>query len=186
MCGFMFLSRQLFTDRQTDICMPEGRVVPCMFVSLFYCFCRRKWWLELLTTAWRRWCTGQTSAHLPLAELVYKEENPSTSLNQVVPPKNDSLHRSKLIHRLLWSTKDQVWFQRILRSCLTLIFVSDLSSPEGIAIDHLGRNVFWTDSMKDRIEVSSLDGSQRRVLINTDLVNPRAILTDPTNGCVTN
>ncbi|XP_016121869.1 nidogen-1-like [Sinocyclocheilus grahami] len=66
------------------------------------------------------------------------------------------------------------------------IIKSDLSSPEGIAIDHLGRNMFWTDSMKDRIEVSSLDGSQRRVLINTDLVNPRAILTDPTNGCVTN
>uniref|UniRef100_A0A673FV08 Nidogen-1-like n=1 Tax=Sinocyclocheilus rhinocerous TaxID=307959 RepID=A0A673FV08_9TELE len=65
-----------------------------------------------------------------------------------------------------------------------LIFVSDLSSPEGIAIDHLGRNMFWTDSMKDRIEVSSLDGSQRRVLINTDLVNPRAILTDPTNGYI--
>uniref|UniRef100_A0A671RBF1 Nidogen-1-like n=1 Tax=Sinocyclocheilus anshuiensis TaxID=1608454 RepID=A0A671RBF1_9TELE len=65
-----------------------------------------------------------------------------------------------------------------------LIFVSDIGSPEGIAIDHLGRNMFWTDSMKDRIEVSSLDGSQRRVLINTDLVNPRAILTDPTNGYI--
>ncbi len=167
-----------------------------MFVSLFSCFCRRKWWLELLMTARRRWFIGQTSAHLPLAKLVYKEENPSTSLNQVESiltnnsPKNDSLHRFKHIHRLLWITEDQFWFQRILRSCLTLIFklifVSDISSPEGIAIDHLGRNVFWTDSMKDRIEVSSLDGSQRRVLINTDLVNPRAILTDPTNGCVTN
>lgn len=44
--------------------------------------------------------------------------------------------------------------------------------------------MFWTDSVKDRIEVASLDGSQRRVIIDSDLVNPRAIITDPPNGCV--
>lgn len=61
---------------------------------------------------------------------------------------------------------------------------TDLDSPEGIAIDYLGRTMFWTDSVKDRIEVASLDGSQRRVIIDSDLVNPRAIITDPPNGCV--
>lgn len=61
---------------------------------------------------------------------------------------------------------------------------TDMDSPEGIAIDHFGRTVFWTDSVKDRIEVASLDGSQRRVIVDTDLVNPRAIITDPPNGCV--
>uniref|UniRef100_A0AAX7THR8 Nidogen 1a n=1 Tax=Astatotilapia calliptera TaxID=8154 RepID=A0AAX7THR8_ASTCA len=60
--------------------------------------------------------------------------------------------------------------------------VISLESPEGIAIDHLGRTMFWTDSAKDHIEVASLDGSNRRVLINTDLVNPRAIIADPSNG----
>lgn len=59
-----------------------------------------------------------------------------------------------------------------------------MDSPEGIAIDHLGRTLFWTDSVKDRIEVASLDGSQRRVIVDTDLVNPRAIIADPNNGCV--
>lgn len=59
-----------------------------------------------------------------------------------------------------------------------------MDSPEGIAIDHLGRTMFWTDSVKDRIEVASLDGSQRRVIIDSDLVNPRAIITDSPNGCV--
>lgn len=63
--------------------------------------------------------------------------------------------------------------------------LTGLESPEGIAIDHLGRTMFWTDSAKDHIEVASLDGSNRRVLINTDLVNPRAIIADPSNGCVT-
>ena len=65
---------------------------------------------------------------------------------------------------------------------LTNVFLLDLESPEGIAIDHLGRTLFWTDSMKDRIEVASLDGTKRRVLIDTNLVNPRAIIVDPVNG----
>lgn len=61
--------------------------------------------------------------------------------------------------------------------------LTDLGSPEGVAIDHLGRTVFWTDSVKDRIEVASLDGSQRRVIVDSDLVNPRAIIADPPGGC---
>lgn len=59
---------------------------------------------------------------------------------------------------------------------------SELQSPEGIAIDHVARLVFWTDSMRDTIEVSRLDGSQRRVLFDTDLVNPRPIVTNPAYG----
>lgn len=63
-----------------------------------------------------------------------------------------------------------------------LFMPTDLGSPEGIATDHLSRNVYWTDSSLDRIEVSTLDGQHRRVLFDTDLVNPRAIITDPVNG----
>lgn len=59
---------------------------------------------------------------------------------------------------------------------------SDLESPEGIAIDHVYRLLFWTDSMRDTVEVSQLDGSQRRVLFDTDLVNPRPIVTNPVYG----
>lgn len=60
--------------------------------------------------------------------------------------------------------------------------VLGLGSPEGIAVDHLGRNIFWTDSLLDRIEVAKLDGTQRRVLFETDLVNPRGIVTDSVRG----
>lgn len=68
---------------------------------------------------------------------------------------------------------------------MILLFASlDLESPEGLAIDHLARLMFWTDSMKDRIEVAKLDGSQRRVLFDTDLVNPRPIVADPSYGYV--
>lgn len=58
----------------------------------------------------------------------------------------------------------------------------ELQSPEGLAIDYVSRLLFWTDSMRDTVEVSRLDGSHRRVLFDSDLVNPRPIVTDPTYG----
>ncbi|XP_064367902.1 nidogen-2 [Dromaius novaehollandiae] len=57
-----------------------------------------------------------------------------------------------------------------------------LLSPEGLAVDHLRRALFWTDSGLDKIERAQLDGSERRVLFDTELVNPRAIAVDPVRG----
>lgn len=42
--------------------------------------------------------------------------------------------------------------------------------------------MYWTDSGLDKIERARLDGSERRVLFHTDLVNPRAIAVDPIRG----
>ena len=64
------------------------------------------------------------------------------------------------------------------------LFALDIGSPEGIAVDWAARNIYWTDSMKDTIEVASLDSKIRRVLVNTDLVNPRGIAVHPSRGYV--
>uniref|UniRef100_A0A8C3ICT1 Nidogen 2 n=1 Tax=Chrysemys picta bellii TaxID=8478 RepID=A0A8C3ICT1_CHRPI len=62
------------------------------------------------------------------------------------------------------------------------IINSGLMSPEGLTIDHFRRTMFWTDSGLDKIERARLDGSERRVLFDTDLVNPRAIAVDAIRG----
>uniref|UniRef100_A0A8C7AA63 Nidogen 2 n=1 Tax=Neovison vison TaxID=452646 RepID=A0A8C7AA63_NEOVI len=62
------------------------------------------------------------------------------------------------------------------------IINSGLISPEGLAIDHFRRTMYWTDSGLDKIERARLDGSERQVLFHTDLVNPRAIAVDPIRG----
>lgn len=49
-------------------------------------------------------------------------------------------------------------------------------------MDHVSRLLFWTDSMRDTVEVSKLDGSQRRILFDTDLVNPRPIVANSAYG----
>jgi low density lipoprotein receptor-related protein 5/6 len=62
------------------------------------------------------------------------------------------------------------------------VAATGLLAPDGLACDWLGRKLYWTDSETDRIEVSELDGSRRKVLIWQDLDQPRAIALDPANG----
>uniref|UniRef100_A0A3B4ZHF0 LDL receptor related protein 8 n=1 Tax=Stegastes partitus TaxID=144197 RepID=A0A3B4ZHF0_9TELE len=55
-------------------------------------------------------------------------------------------------------------------------------TPVGLALDWLQHNLYWTDSGDKSISVASVDGTKRRVLINTDLSEPRAIALDPHHG----
>ncbi|XP_011297971.1 low-density lipoprotein receptor-related protein 6 [Fopius arisanus] len=62
------------------------------------------------------------------------------------------------------------------------IVTTEVTNPDGIAIDWIARNMYWTDTGTDRIEVARLNGTSRRVLINEDLLEPRAIALAPQLG----
>ena len=54
---------------------------------------------------------------------------------------------------------------------------------EGLAIDWLARNIFWTDENKKTVEVARLDNTSiRRELVSSNLTHPRAIVLDPRSG----
>lgn len=59
---------------------------------------------------------------------------------------------------------------------------SGLSTTEGLAVDWIGRNLYWIDSNLDQIEVAKLNGSFRRTLIAGNMESPRAIALDPREG----
>uniref|UniRef100_A0A3B3E196 Low-density lipoprotein receptor-related protein 2 n=1 Tax=Oryzias melastigma TaxID=30732 RepID=A0A3B3E196_ORYME len=58
---------------------------------------------------------------------------------------------------------------------------SGLMVPESIAVDWVGRNLYWTDSDLECIEVATLDGRFRKVLLNTNVTSPRGLVLDPRN-----
>ena len=63
-----------------------------------------------------------------------------------------------------------------------ILHSTSVQSPDGLAVDWVGRNLYWCDKGKETIEVSKLDGKYRRVLIKRGLEEPRAIALDPYDG----
>ncbi|XP_062600838.1 low-density lipoprotein receptor-related protein 1-like [Saccostrea cucullata] len=65
---------------------------------------------------------------------------------------------------------------------VTVIHNTTLRNPDGIAVDWVGRNIYWCDKTKDTIEVSRLNGWYRKVLIDKELQEPRALEVFPAKG----
>lgn len=40
---------------------------------------------------------------------------------------------------------------------------TEVQHPDGVAVDWIARNLYWTDTGTDRIEVSRLNGAYRKV-----------------------
>ena len=58
----------------------------------------------------------------------------------------------------------------------------DLKTTDGLAVDWVAKNLYWTDTGADVIEVSWLNGKNRLTLIKDNLDQPRAIAVHPVKG----
>ena len=89
-------------------------------------------------------------------------------------------------------TRSQIFYSDITTDAIYSAFLNgtDLKtiisvgtpSPGGLAVDWQNNLLYWTDSSNGRIEVSSLDGAKRRVVISDFVEKPRAIVVDPCRG----
>ena len=80
---------------------------------------------------------------------------------------------------------DKIYRGTIVHGSLTNIEVvieSGLATAEGLAVDWIGKNLYWVESNLDQIEVCKLNGSYRRTLIAGNMEAPRAIALDPRYG----
>lgn len=102
-------------------------------------------------------------------------------------------HVGHLLIHLCWSSETEAHISPFIPSSAFLHEASDpsqqvplvdssLQTPVGLALDWLQHNLYWTDSGDKSISVASVDGTKRRVLISSDLSEPRAIALDPHHG----
>lgn len=59
-----------------------------------------------------------------------------------------------------------------------------MTVTESLAVDWVGRNLYWTDYVLETIEVSKLDGTHRTVLVSENVTNPRGLVLDPRDRSV--
>ncbi|XP_023355035.1 low-density lipoprotein receptor-related protein 2 isoform X2 [Sarcophilus harrisii] len=83
--------------------------------------------------------------------------------------------------RIFWSDirQDKIWSAFQNGTDRKVIFDSGVTVTESIAVDWVGRNLYWTDYVLETIEVSKMDGNHRTVLISENVTNPRGLVLDP-------
>ena len=86
--------------------------------------------------------------------------------------------------RVYWSDNVQgrILSAFINETSVKILFRCNVEIPDGLVIDHVGRNLYWTDTGTSTIEVGRLDGTRRKLLIKDGLDRPRAIVLDARNG----
>lgn len=59
------------------------------------------------------------------------------------------------------------------------IVTANISAPNGIAVDWIANNLYWTDTNNKLIEVARLNGLHRKVVVGEYLQEPRSIAVFP-------
>ena len=62
------------------------------------------------------------------------------------------------------------------------VLTENINTPDGLALDWVHQNLYWTDTFDNTISVYSLRRKYRKTLVNSGLDEPRAIVVDPREG----
>lgn len=65
--------------------------------------------------------------------------------------------------------------------CLTQI-VHRTAVPSALAVDWIGKNLYWCDAERKTLEVSKANGLYPTILISSGLKNPSDLALDPQAG----
>ena len=60
--------------------------------------------------------------------------------------------------------------------------IHDVAGTQGLAVDWVSLNLYWTESDSKTVQVASLNGRHRKVLFRERVDKPRAIALHPAKG----
>ncbi|XP_042234557.1 low-density lipoprotein receptor-related protein 4-like [Homarus americanus] len=98
-------------------------------------------------------------------------------------PIDVDFHRKKDL--LFYTDADQDLIRVVSLKNLSMpwaLTTSNYVTPDGLAVDWLADNIYWTDAGRKAVEVARLDGTCQKVIIKTLLMEPRAIAVFPSEG----
>ncbi|ELK04590.1 Low-density lipoprotein receptor-related protein 1B [Pteropus alecto] len=107
-------------------------------------------------------------------------ENTERGLNNVIAIDFD--YREEFIY---WIDSNRPNGSRINRMCLNgsdIKVVHNTAVPNALAVDWIGKNLYWSDTEKRIIEVSKLNGLYPTILVSKKLKFPRDLSLDPQAG----
>ncbi|XP_049859513.1 low-density lipoprotein receptor-related protein 4 [Schistocerca gregaria] len=64
----------------------------------------------------------------------------------------------------------------------SVVVSKNLATPDGLVVDWIADNIYWTDAGRKVLEVAKLDGTCRKVIIKNGLDEPRALAMFPRKG----
>ena len=90
-------------------------------------------------------------------------------------------YRRRLGSLLLCMHLLRLWFLRLdmLKNTTRTVVSTNIAEPEGLAVDWVNDHIYWADAELKQIEVASLDGTLRKVLVREGLEKPRGIAVHP-------
>ena len=153
----------------------------------FYCSCAPGYSLDLDKSTCK--AENRTSAFLVISNrrTLLTSDIREHSLERIpVEVENVVATASNMLDDIIYwsdmSTKKIMYLERSKDEGAKVLFSSGIDLVEGLAYDWVAKNVYWLDSRLNTIEVAKENGTNRMILVNQNISQPRGLTLDPSEG----